>query len=220
MCQIFKVSASGYYYWLQHPVGTRAVKEQELLSRIKQVYQKSKGRYGSPRIAVELKAQGVMTSRPRVARLMQKAGIRSIIRQKYRVQTTDSNHNYPVAENHLNRDFSAERLAQKWVSDLTYIKTGEGWLYLTAILDLADRKVVGWALSDTMEAKVTSVAAWQMAISNRPVKEPLLFHSDQGVQYACQEFREQLTGMPVWQSMRYCLESQAFCLNFSYLHFT
>jgi transposase InsO family protein len=111
---------------------------------------------------------------------MQKTGIRSIIRQKYRVQTTNSNHIYPVAENHLNRDFSAERLAQKGVSDLTYIKTGEGWLYLTAILDLADRKVVGWALSDTMAAKGSSVAAWQMAISNRPINEPLLFHSDRG----------------------------------------
>jgi putative transposase len=87
------------------------------------------------------------------------------------------------------------------VSDLTYIKTGEGWLYLTAVLDLADRKVVGWALSDTMEAKATSVAAWQMSIQHRPVNQPLLFHSDRGVQYACQEFREQLKGMPVRQSM-------------------
>jgi transposase InsO family protein len=201
MCQVFKVSTSGYYYWLKHPIGARARKEQQLLRQIKQVYQKSNGRYGSPRITVELKEQGVVTSRPRVARLMKKTGIKSIIRQKYRVQTTDSNHGYPVAENHLNRDFSAERLAQKWVSDLTYIKTGEGWLYLTAVLDLADRKVVGWALSDTMDAKPTSVAAWQMAIQHRPVNQPLLFHSDRGVQFACQEFRKQLKGMPVRQSM-------------------
>lgn len=201
MCQVLGVSTSGYYYWLKHPIGAKARKEQELLSQIKQVYRKSNGRYGSPRITVELKEQGVVTSRPRVARLMKKTCIKSIIRQKYRVQTTDSNHGYPIAENHLNRDFSAERLAQKWVSDLTYIKTGEGWLYLTAVLDLADRKVVGWALSDTMEAKATSVAAWQMAIQHRPVNQPLLFHSDRGVQYACQEFREQLKGMPVRQSM-------------------
>lgn len=180
MCQVFKVSTSGYYYWLTHPIGARARKEQELLRQIKQVYQKSNGRYGSPRITVELKEPGVVTSRPRVARLMKKTGIKRIIRQKYRVQTTDSNHGYPVAENHLNRDFSAERLAPKWVSHLTYIKTDEGWLYLTAILDLADRKVVGWALSDTMEAKLTSVAAWQMAIQHRPVNQPLLFHSDRG----------------------------------------
>lgn len=108
---------------------------------------------------------------------MQKTGIRSIIRQKYRVQTTDSNHVYPEVENHRNRDFSAQRLAPKWVSDLTYIKTGEGWLYLTAILDLAARKVIGWALSETLEGEVTSVAAWRMAIRNRPVNQPLLFHS-------------------------------------------
>jgi transposase InsO family protein len=201
MCRVFKVSTSGYYYWLKHPVGARAGKEQQLLSRIKQIYQKSKCRYGSPRITVELREQGIVTSRPRVARLMKKTGIRSIIRQKYRVQTTDSNHGYPVAENHLNREFLAERLAQKWVSDVTYIKTGEGWLYLTAVLDLADRKVIGWALSETMTAKATSVAAWRMAIKNRPVNEPLLFHSDQGVQYACQDFRIQLNGMPVRQSM-------------------
>lgn len=87
------------------------------------------------------------------------------------------------------------------MSDLTYIKTGEGWLYLTAVLDLADRKIVGWALSETMTAKATSVAAWRMAISNRPVNELLLFHSDRGVQYACCEFREQLKAMPVQQSM-------------------
>lgn len=201
MCQLFQVSTSGYYYWLQHPVGLRERKEQQLLSHIKQIYQKSKCRYGSPRITVELQEQGIRVSRPRVARLMQKTGIRSIIRKQYRVQTTDSNHGYPIAENHLNQNFSAERLAQKWVSDLTYIKTGEGWLYLTAILDLADRKVIGWALSETMMAKATSGAAWRMAIKNRPVNEPLLFHSDRGAQYACCEFRAQLMGMPVQLSM-------------------
>jgi transposase InsO family protein len=201
MCQVLGVSTSGYYYWLEHPIGLRERKEQELLFHIDKIYKKSKCRYGSPRITVELQEHGIRVSRPRVARLMQKTGIRSIIRQKYRVQTTDSNHGYPVAENHLNRDFSTERLAQKWVSDLTYINTGEGWLYLTAVLDLADRKVVGWALSETMTAQATSVAAWRMAIRNRPVNDSLLFHSDRGIQYACQEFREQLKAMPVQQSM-------------------
>lgn len=132
---------------------------------------------------------------------MKKANIKSIIRKKYRVQTTDSNHKYAVAENHLNRDFSAQTTGQKWVSDLTYIRTGEGWLYMTAILDLADRKVVGWALSDTMKAADTTIAAWKMAIKNRPIKQFLLFHSDRGIQYACTDFREQLKGMPVLQSM-------------------
>lgn len=145
MCQVLQVSVSGYYYWLQHPVGSRVRKEQQLLARVKQVYQQSNGRYGSPRIAVELQQQGVKASQPRIARLMRKHAIGSIIRRKYRVQTTDSSHSYAIAENYLNQNFSAARLAEKWVSDLTYIKTQEGWLYLTAVLDLADRKVVGWA---------------------------------------------------------------------------
>jgi putative transposase len=201
MCQVLRVSISGYYYWLKYPVGLRTGKEQQLLTAVKKVYQQSDGRYGSPRIAVELQQQGIRASRPRVARLMRKHAIRSIIRRKYRVQTTDSNHGYAIAENYLNRDFAATRLGEKWVSDLTYIKTQEGWLYLTAVLDLADRKVVGWALSETMEAEVTSVAAWQMAVRNRPITQPLLFHSDRGVQYACQQFRKQLKGKPVRQSM-------------------
>lgn len=101
--------------------------------------------------------------------------MKSIVRRKYRVQTTDSNHLFTVAENHLNRDFTAEKLAQKWVSDLTYIKTGEGWLYLTVVLDLADRKAVGWALSETMEAESTTVAAWRMAVRNSPPLPPFCF---------------------------------------------
>ena len=192
---------SGYYYWLKHPVGVRERKEQKLVEQIKLVYGQSKCRYGSPRIAAELKEQGLHVSRPRVARIMQKHHIQSIIRKKYRVQTTDSNHTFAVAENYLERNFYAERPAQKWVSDLTYIKTQEGWVYLTVVLDLADRKVVGWALSETMEAEATTVAAWQMAVRNRPLTEPLLFHSDRGVQYACSAFREQLEGIPVQQSM-------------------
>lgn len=201
MCQVLKVSISGFYYWMQHPVSSRIGKEQQLLAAVKKVYQQSNCRYGSPRIAVELQEQGILASRPRVARLMRKHAIRSIIRKKYRVQTTDSNHGFAIAENYLNQEFTATRLAEKWVSDLTYIKTQEGWLYLTAVVDLADRKVVGWAMSKTMEAEVSTVAAWQMAVRNRPITKSLLFHSDRGVQYACKEFRKQLSGKPVLQSM-------------------
>jgi putative transposase len=201
MCRVFQVSASGYYYWLHHPVSLRELKEQELMEQIREVYQQSKCRYGSPRISFELREQGIRASRPRVARLMRKHQIQSIIRKKYRVQTTDSSHPYALAENYLERDFQAAGPAEKWVSDLTYIRTLEGWLYLTVVLDLADRKVVGWALSETMEAEMTTVAAWQMAIRNRPLFHSLLFHSDRGVQYACSAFREQLEGMPVVQSM-------------------
>ena len=131
---------------------------------------------------------------------MQKHPLQSIISKKYQVQTTDASHTYRVAENHLAREFQAERPAEKWVSDLTYSRTLEGWLYLTVVLDLADRKVVGWALSETMEAETTTGAAFKMAIRNRPVFHSLLFPSDRGVQDACSAFREQLEGKPVVQS--------------------
>ncbi|MFD2068874.1 IS3 family transposase, partial [Pontibacter silvestris] len=146
MCNVLQVSTSGYYYWLKHPVGLGELKERELVGRIKQVHKQSGGRYGSPRISFELRDRGIRASRPRVARLMRQYQIKSIVRKRYRVRTTDSNHSLTVAENLLDRDFNAGRLAEKWVSDLTYIKTREGWLYLTVVLDLADRKVVGWAL--------------------------------------------------------------------------
>jgi putative transposase len=112
-----KVSVSGYYYWLKHPIGSRISKEDKLLVNIHKVYDNSKKRYGSPRITSELREQGIQVSRPRVAKLMRKANIKSIIRRKYRVQTTDSNHKYEVAENHLNREFSTQTIGQKWVSD-------------------------------------------------------------------------------------------------------
>ena len=133
--------------------------------------------------------------------LMRKAHIQRVIRKKYKVQTTDSMHLYTLTENLLNRDFSANKLGQKRVSDLTYIRTDQGWLHLTTVLDLADRKIIGWALSDTMEASQTTVPAWKMAVKNRAITSPLIFHSDRGIQYACSEFRTLFTGMPVLQSM-------------------
>jgi len=201
MCKVLKVSSSSYYYWRKHPVGARQMKQHQLLADIRQIHAQSQGRYGSPRIAEELREQGVKASRNRVARLMQQAAVRSIIYKKYRVQTTDSAHRHPIAENLLNREFKAEKPGQKWVSDITYIPTEEGWLYLTTVLDLADRKVIGWALSESLKAVDTSVAAWRMALKNRAIQGQLLFHSDRGVQYACTEFRDQLKGLPVVQSM-------------------
>src|SRR5690606_4605171 len=142
MCQVLKVGSSGYYHWLDRPISQRSWENMELLEAIKLIYQQSKGRYGSPRITETLNKLGTKVSRPRVARLMKKEGIRSITRKRYRV-TTDSAHRYPLAENLLNRDFSAGALSQKWVGDMTYIRTKEGWQYLTTVIDLADRKVIG-----------------------------------------------------------------------------
>jgi len=177
------------------------MKQRQLLADIRQVHTQSQGRYGSPRIADELREQGVKASRNRVARLMHQEAIRSIMYKKYRVQTTDSAHDHPVAKNLLNREFTAEKPGQKWVSDITYISTDEGWLYLTTVLDLADRKVIGWAFSDSLKAVDTSVAAWRMALKNRTIQEQLPFHSDRGIQYACTEFQDQLKRLPVVQSM-------------------
>jgi len=201
MCQAFKVSKSGYYQWLHRKPSNRTIETQKIKSMIRSVYQESKGRYGSPKIAKELEFRGMMVSRPRVARMMKTEGIKSIIQKKYRVSTTNSRHNYPVDENHLNRNFKALSPGQKWVSDITYIRTDQGWLYLTIIMDLYDRKIIGWALSNTLTAGNTVLAAWRMALIHRPINGQLIFHSDRGVQYASAEFRNTLTGKSITQSM-------------------
>lgn len=201
MCQAFKVSKSGYYQWLHKKPSNRTIETQKIKSMIRSIYQESKGRYGSPKIAKELEFRGMMVSRPRVARMMKAEGIKSIIQKKYRVSTTNSRHNYPVDENHLNRNFKALSPGQKWVSDITYIRTDQGWLYLTIIMDLYDRKIIGWALSNTLTAGNTVLAALRMALIHRPINGQLIFHSDRGVQYASVEFRNILTGKSITQSM-------------------
>lgn len=151
----------------------------------------SKETYGSPRISKELARSGIKASRIRVAKLMRKSGLKSKVRKKYRV-TTNSNHKYPVAENHLKRNFNPAEINQAWVSDITYIRTKQGWLYLTIILDLCNRQIIGWSLSTTMHAEATIIPAWKMAISNRELLSELIFHSDRGIQYACKEFTDLL----------------------------
>ncbi len=192
MCRVFKVSRSGYYHWLNRKPSIRKVGNQEALELIREIHRMSKGRYGSPKITVEIRKRGIQISRPRVARIMKKANIRSVVHKRFRIQTTDSNHNYPIAKNLLDRDFSPEKTSKAWVSDITYIKTLEGWLYLTTVMDLGDRKVIGWALSQTMKTSDTVIPAWKMAVKNRPITSELIFHSDRGIQYACHEFRDVL----------------------------
>ena len=189
MCKVLDVSKSGYYKWLNSEPSNRAIENQTLTGKIREIHQRSKRTYGSPRIAAELHAEGVSISRPRVARLMKQASIRSEHKKKYKA-TTDSKHDHPVAENLLDRNFQPAQIGQAWVSDLTYIWTLQGWLYLTVIIDLATRKVIGWALSKDMSALSTSVAAWKMAIRRQLITGKLIFHSDRGIQYACKEFKE------------------------------
>ncbi len=187
MCKALKVSRSGYYSWLTRKPSKREVENSKLLVEIRQIHQRSDQTYGSPRITMELRDQQIKVSRPRVARLMRAAGICSKIVRKFRV-TTDSKHDYPIVENKLNRDFKTQRVGQVWVSDITYIWTNQGWLYLTIIMDLADRKIIGWALSNSLKIDQTVIPAWRMAVINRPIEEDLIFHSDRGVQYACGAF--------------------------------
>ena len=180
MCKVFKISKSGFYDWQKRKPSARQLENQQITKEINRVYKASKSRYGSPKITDQLRDNGWQVSRPRVARIMRNEGIRSIVSKKYRGFTTDSKHSLPVAKNHLNREFLADRPGQKWVSDITYIPTKKGWLYLTIIMDLFDRKIIGWALSTQMTTNETVLAAWKMAIVNRPITEPLIFHSDRG----------------------------------------
>lgn len=171
-----------------------------LIDKIQKVHKDSGYIYGSPRITAELHKEGDVVSRSYVARLMKKHGIRSKVKKKFKI-TTDSSHSYRIAENLLQRDFSADALSQKWVGDITSIHTNKGWLYLTTVIDLADRKVVGWSLSADMTAENTSVSAMKMAVKNRGVRKGLIFHSDRGVQYACDEFKSILRDNDIIQSM-------------------
>jgi len=201
MCKTFKISRSGYYDWLYRKPSARVMENRKIKEMIKRIYTESKGRYGSPKITEELRLQGMKLSRPRVARLMRSEGIRSIIHKKFRVVTTDSNHNYPIAPNHLKRNFKTEEPGKVWVSDITYIRTEQGWLYLTIIMDLFDRKIIGWSLSKTLTTKDTVLAAWRMALANRPPRGKLIFHSDRGIQYASHEFTNELSKKSVIRSM-------------------
>ncbi len=179
MCKVLEVSKSGYYASLNRSVSARKPQNEKILALIKEEHKVSKKRYGSSRISKALRAKEVHVSRPRVARLMKQAQIRAKTARKFKV-TTDSKHSFAVSENLLNRNFSATATGQAWASDITYIRTLAGWLYLTVVLDLADRKVIGWSLSETMKAKDTTVAALKMALIHRPIVQDLIFHSDRG----------------------------------------
>ena len=191
MSKVLNVPRNSFYHWLRKEPSKRRLENGKLTVDIIKVHQASRQIYGSPRIAKELQSQGIAISRPRVARLMQAANIRSILRKKY-VATTDSKHKYPVALNLLDRKFQAGQVGRFWVSDTTYIRTLIGWAYLTTVIDLGDRKVIGWKVSSSLTAEETAIAAYKKAIRNRPITQPLIFHSDRGVQYACNQFTELL----------------------------
>jgi len=194
MAGVLGVSRSAYYKWEQKQKAVIGHQQQntayeELLGLIKEIIARHLRRYGSPRVRKELqKAHGIRVSRKKVARLMRENGLNARRRKKF-IKTTDSKHGFEVNENILDRQFRAEKPGEKWVSDITYLSTEEGWVYLTVVLDLYDRKVLGWALSADMESVHTSIAALEMAVRNRRPQEGLIFHSDRGVQYCARGFR-------------------------------
>jgi putative transposase len=199
MCRVLSVSRNGYYRWRKRPESRRAVENKRLDVHIKAIYKKHKGRCGSPKITRELNDNGFKVGKNRVARRMKEAGLRSIVRRKYR-PTTDSKHSYPVAANLLQRDFTASAPNTVWVSDITYIATKHGWLYLTIFLDLFSRMVVGWALSSSLGSQMVQMALHRAIQRRRPAKG-LIIHSDRGVQYACKDFRQVLDKHGFVQSM-------------------
>ena len=187
MCQVFEVSRSGYYYWLEYPISQRKKKDIQLKEEIRRIYDKSRKRYGSPRIHQKLLRGGYPIGRKRVARLMQELGIQAVAKRKYKA-TTDSTHSKPVADNYLNRDFTAEKPNKSWVADITYIWTAEGWLYLATIMDLLSRKIISWSLRDRLTKELV-IAALDMAVKQRNLSPDLLIHSDRGSQYASELYQ-------------------------------
>lgn len=177
-----KVSTNSYYNWKNNDF-TQAKKTDLLKNRIQEIFDDSKQVYGSPKIQKVLEREGLVYSRSYVGVLMKQMGIRSVLKRKFTI-TTDSNHSYPLAKNELDRDFSSSNLGEKWVSDITYIRVNDDWNYLTTIMDLADRKIVGWSLSEDMTTENTVYKAWKSAINTRGIQDNFIFHSDRGVQYA------------------------------------
>lgn len=187
MCQALNVSRSGYYAFLKRPPSARAERKAALLKTVTSLFYKYKRIYGATRITKEL-PQEQLACKTTVAKVMQENGLRSKVIKKYKA-TTNSRHNLPVAENILNREFTASRRNEKWVSDITYIATDEGWLYLAGILDLYDRSIVGWSMDSRMKTSLV-ISALRNAIGRKKPKEGLILHSDRGVQYASHNYQK------------------------------
>ena len=199
-CEVLEVSRSGYYAWLERPASARDRRREELARKVKQVHEENRGVYGSPRVFQALKAEGETACENTVAKVMREHGIRAKTKRKFVPRTTDSSHAQPVARNLLGRDFAADLPDQKWAADITYVPTGEGWLYLAAVVDLCSRKVVGWSMADHMRTDLVADAL-KMALARRRPGEGLLHHSDRGSQYASDDYRHLLQSHGIACSM-------------------
>jgi len=203
MCRVLEVSRSGFYAAERRAASSRAAENQSLRMIIGAIHETSRGTYGSPRIHRELRATGRPCGRNRVARLMRESGLRAKTKRRYRPLTTNSKHEYGIADNVLRRRFGIKEtggINRAWCGDITYVRTGEGWLYLAVLLDLGSRMVVGWAMRDSLDADL-SVEALRMALARRHPGKGLLHHSDRGVQYAALDYRELLAAHKLTASM-------------------
>jgi putative transposase len=199
LCRLLAVSASGYYASEGRPVSAHGRRDKDLSKRVVAVHVASKRRYGSPRIHAELQASGQCVGRKRIARLMRENALVARSRRRFRT-TTDSNHTFPIAPNVLERDFTARGPNQIWVTDITFLWTTQGWLYLAVILDLFSRRVVGWATSQNVDRHL-ALAALDMALVHRRPATGLVHHSDRGSTYASTDYRNALKSRGIECSM-------------------
>ena len=200
LCEVLKVSRSGYHAWTRRPPSPAALRRDQLVAAIRVVHGESRRTYGSPRVYQALKARGVPCCENTVAKLMRAEQVRPKARRPFVVKTTDSRHDRPVAKNVLNREFYPERADAVWTADITYVPTAGGWLYLAVVLDLFSRRVVGWATADHLRSEL-ACNALRMALEHRKPKGGLLHHSDRGVQYASEAYQDLLAGHGIEPSM-------------------
>jgi putative transposase len=202
LCEVLDVATSGYYDWRQRCAcpGPRALENQTLAQEIDRIHAQSRQTYGSPRVMQALRKKGRRHGRHRIARLMKQKGLCGRQKGRHRVQTTDSHHDHPIAPNRLAQAPKASAPNQLWGADITYIDTGEGWLYVAGVLDLYSRKIVGWAMSEHIDTSLV-LKALDMALLHRAPPAQRLFHSDRGVQYASADFRQALSQASLLASM-------------------
>ena len=199
LCRVLEVSRSGYYAWRARKPSARDLEDERLRPKIAEAFKTGRGTYGSPRVRAELVDQGFEIGRKRVARLMRELGLQGVSPRKFRV-TTNSDHDHPIAANVLDRDFEASGPNEKWATDITYIYTSEGWLYLAVVMDLYSRRIVGWSTADHLKTELC-LDALRMALDHRTGVEGLIHHSDRGVQYASDRYREALAAQGIECSM-------------------
>jgi putative transposase len=200
MCQVLDVTRAGYYAWRRRPLSPRRRRRAEVVEQIRTVFDQSRGTYGSPRVAVELKDLGTSVCENTVAKYMRESRLSVQRKRAFVPRTTDSDHAHPIARNLLDRDFAATAPDRKWACDLTYVFTDEGWLYLSVVIDLFSRRVVGWSMREDLKAGGVAEAL-EMALKRRRPGAGLLHHSDRGVQYACERYRERLAENAITCSM-------------------